>query len=115
MQSTRKPPQHLSLDCQLWWATVMEDYQLDEHHVRLLTMACESWDINEKAREEILLHGILVKDDRGNLRTNPAVAIAKDAKTTFARLIRELDLDIDPPSDNRVGPPALRSNRRLPF
>lgn len=93
----------------------MQDYELDEHHVRLLTMACESWDINERARAEIVLHGILVKNDRGNLCVNPAVSVAQNAKIGFARIIRELDLDVAPPVDNHRGPPALRSNRRLPF
>lgn len=115
MMDARKPPHHLSPDTQFWWAEVMSDYELDAHHVRLLTMACESWDTNETARRLIAEQGMTFKDDRGNLRLNPAVQVAKDAKIVFARIIRELDLDVAPPADNRVGPPALRSNRRLPF
>jgi hypothetical protein len=32
----------------------------------------------------------------------------------FARLIRELALDAEPPHAWRAGPPALHSNRRMP-
>ncbi len=42
-----------------------------------------------------------------------ALRLSAIAEIGFARLIRELDLDLEPPRDNRIGPIGLRSNRRL--
>jgi hypothetical protein len=48
------------------------------------------------------------------VRAHPAVAIERDARTGFARIIRELDLDVQPPSARRApSPPPLQSNRRI--
>jgi len=45
-------------------------------------------------------------------RTRPEIAVERDTRLAFARLLRELDLDVDPPSSGRTAPPGLRSNRR---
>jgi hypothetical protein len=55
--------------------------------------------------------GLTITDDRGNIRPHPAIAIEKDSRIAAARLIRELDLDVDLPTAP-ARPPALRSNRR---
>jgi hypothetical protein len=54
--------------------------------------------------------GLVVVDDRKNVRAHPCVTIEKDSRIAFARLVRELDLDVEPPRSSRVGPPSLRSN-----
>jgi len=63
------------------------------------------------ARAEIEAYGLTVETEAGGRKANPAVAIERDSRLAFARLVRELDLDAEPPPD-RSRPPALRSNRR---
>jgi len=106
------PPAHLSDPSKTWWRSVVTDFALEPHHLNLLRLACEAWDRCQQAREAIGKDGITIKDDRGNLRAHPAVAIEKDSRIAVARLIRELDLDTEPPANSRVGPPSIRSNRR---
>jgi hypothetical protein len=36
----------------------------------------------------------------------------RDSRLAVARLVRELDLDTEPPASERNGPPGLLSNRR---
>jgi hypothetical protein len=90
---------------------VLEDYALEEHHVRLLTLASESWDRAEQAREVLDRDGLTYVDRFGAPRSRPEIAIERDSRVAFARLIRELDLDTNSPAESSR-PPALRSNRR---
>lgn len=105
------PPAHLSEPTQAWWLTVIEEYELEGHHLRLLQLAGEAWDRCCQAREALAAEGLTFTDRFGAPHARPEVAIERDSRTAFARLIRELDLDVDPPAE-RSRPPALRSNRR---
>lgn len=90
---------------------MLDDYELQGHHVRLLTLAAEAFDRCDQAREIIAKDGLTIPTGDGGLKAHPAVAIERDARLAFARLIRELDLDMEPPAEARR-PPGLRSNRR---
>jgi hypothetical protein len=82
MTKTTKPPgtapKHLRKESAAFFNNVMTDYTLDEHHVILLTKACESLDRIEEAREIIKREGLTYKDRFGSPRANPAVAIERD-------------------------------------
>jgi hypothetical protein len=54
---------------------------------------------------------LTVPTKTGGCRLHPAVRVEQDARLAFARLIRELDLDVTPPAEVRR-PPALRSIAR---
>jgi phage terminase small subunit len=85
---------------------------LEPHHVKLLTVAAECWDRLLGAREAIDQHGTTYTDRFGSPRARPEVAIERDSRVAFARLLRELDLETEAaPASPR--PPALRSNRRI--
>jgi phage terminase small subunit len=106
-----KPPVHLLAETQAWFNSVVAEYDLQPHHMRLLTLAAEAWDRCQAAREHLQIHGVTYVDRFNAPRTRPEIAIERDARLGFARLLRELDLDVDPPSST-VRPPALHSNRR---
>jgi len=104
-------PHHLSAATRRWFESVLNDYQLEAHHVRLLTLACESWDRTCQAREILDREGLTYLDRFGCPRSRPEIAVERDSRIAFARLVRELDLDTEaPPEASR--PPALRSIRR---
>jgi P27 family predicted phage terminase small subunit len=103
-------PKHLSPATRDWWDEVVSDFELETHHLRLLQAACESWERMQAARAAIGRHGLTFVDSQGNPKARPEIAIERDAKIGFARLIRELDLDSEPPAEGRR-PPSLRSNR----
>jgi P27 family predicted phage terminase small subunit len=93
-----QPPSHLSEDAQAWWREAVRDYALEAHHLKLLQAACEAWDRAQLAREAVVANGLTFTDSGGTIRANPAVAIERDARTLFARLVRELNLDEEPRS-----------------
>lgn len=91
--STPKAPAHLRQPTATWWRSVIRDYDLDPHHVKLLTAAAEAWDRCQQAREAIKKHGTTYTDRWGQPKARPEVAIERDSRIAFARLLRELDLD----------------------
>ena len=107
-----KPPKHLRPATKRWWTAVVEDYSLEPHHLRLLARAAEAWDRGEEAREAIKTYGLTYTDRFGAPRARPEVAMERDCRTGFARLIRELALDVDQPDAPRAPRTADYGNRR---
>ena len=89
-------PNHLQTTTKKWFKQVLEEYDFESHHVRLLTLAAEAWDRSVLAQAAIKKYGILYVD-KGRPRPNPAIRIKEQAEIIFARLIRELNLDVEPP------------------
>ena len=106
------PPAHLSDATRAWWKQVTADYDLAPHHLHLLRLCCEALDAAEEARKALAANGMTHLDRHGILRLRPEVALQRDSRLAAVRIIRELDLDIEPPVSTRTAPPALRSNRR---
>ena len=102
-----KPPNHLSLATRRWFEGVVSDYHLESHHIRLLTLACEAWDRGQEARAALAANGLTFVDSRGNPRARPEVAIERDSRLAFARLVRELALDADPGTPGEPRPPRI--------
>ena len=108
----RKPkaPAHLKDSTKVWWRNVVREWALEAHHVHLLTLAAEALERATDAQALLARDGLIIAGREGGVRPHPAVAIRRDAEISFARLLRDLDLDVSPPASNRSGPPSLRSN-----
>lgn len=108
-----KPPAHLRKPTAAWFRSVVDEYELDPHHVRLLTLAAEAWDRGQQAREIIDAEGLTFKDRFDSPKPRPEVAIERDSRIGFARLIRELALDgVDAPEAPRSPRTADYGSRR---
>ena len=107
-----KAPAHLAAPTKKWFARVARDFDLEEHHVRLLTAACESWDRMTGARETMAKEGVgtTYTDRFGFPKVRPEVAIERDARLAFMKLVRELALDVSAPSDDSR-PPGIGAGR----
>jgi hypothetical protein len=106
-----KAPAHLKPATQRWFAAVLDEFELEEHHVKLLTLAAESWDRRVAARTALDTLGLTFTDRFGAPHARPEIAIERDSRIAFARIVRELDLDVAP-SAAPTRPPTLRSNRK---
>jgi P27 family predicted phage terminase small subunit len=105
-----KAPSHLSADSKGFFDYVVSEYQgFDRHHIKLLTLACEAWDRAVQARKGLEQHGLTFVDRHGSRKPSPEIAIEKDSRTAFARMIREIGLDLAEPESR---PPSLPGNRR---
>lgn len=104
-QDQPAPPKHLTAAARRWWLGVLEAFILDPHHVPLLTLAAQTWDRGEESRKALAKHGTTFLDRFGQPRARPEVAIERDCRLAFARLLRELALDVEPPAESR--PPSV--------
>jgi P27 family predicted phage terminase small subunit len=102
-----KAPDHLTEASRAWWGGIVAEYALEDHHLRLLTLAAEAWDRGFEARETLARDGAYFKSRFGEPKAHPAVAVERDSRIAYARLMRELDLDGAPDPD--VRPPRIRS------
>ena len=71
MPNLPEPPAHLTPEAADWWRTAVRDYELEDHHLRLLRLACEAWDRCQQAREARQEHGLTFDDRFGAPHARP--------------------------------------------
>ena len=99
------PPKHLSKEAKQLWSDILEDYDLESHHLKLLQSMCEVWDRIVEARERVKKDGAYYTDRFDQPREHPALKIEKDNRILLARLLRKLNLDLEVSDGPR--PPRL--------
>jgi phage terminase small subunit len=90
-------------------AGAVEEYELEPHHIRLLSEAAHAWDRAQQARALVDHDGLVVRDRFGQAKAHPAVAIERDSRSLYVRICRELDLDNVAEVESR--PPRAARNR----
>ncbi len=105
------PPRHLSAASRAFWKAVVGSFEMESHHFSLLTLALEAWDRGVQAREALKAAGSLTFVDRfGQPHTRPEVNIERDARLSYARLLREIGFDAAG-TPEIARPTLLRSNQ----
>ena len=104
-------PKHLSESSRVWWKSVNSEWELDDHHRHLLTLACECLDRVTQAREAVLADGLFFVDRHGARKPHPGLSVERDNRTLFTRIVRELQLDAEATPDAKR-PPELSYYRR---
>ena len=109
-KTAKRAPNHLQASTRRWFRYVVAEWGLEPHHIRILTAACESWDRCCQAREVIDREGLTYLDRFKAPRARPEIGIERDSRLAFLRAVRELDLDVDPPTQPGR-PRAITSNK----
>lgn len=105
MTTPTKAPRHLSAAGRKLYLSITADYQLEAHHLAILTKALEALGRADQAREEIATGPLLVTSRLGEQRPHPLLAVERDARAQFGTLMKQLGLDIE-------GPPAPSTRNR---
>jgi P27 family predicted phage terminase small subunit len=95
-------PAHLREETRAWWKEMVEKYAMGGHHLKLLLAACESWDLYCQAKAVLDSQGLTYTDRFRQPCARPEVAIMRDAKLAFVRILRELNLPGDTPDSGQL-------------
>jgi phage terminase small subunit len=103
MKSTIDPqaPVFLAEAGRTFWTRVLREFELYGPSLELLALACKQADQAAEARAILAAQPLTYPDRFDQPREHPAVAIERNASVVFARLVRELALDVEPPADSR--------------
>lgn len=77
------------------WKAVTGRYQIEAHHEGLLLQAARAADTAESARVQIEAEGLTVKNNRGELRAHPLLAVQRDAQRVLGYLLKTLGIRDD--------------------
>lgn len=82
-----------------WVKSVLQTWELEPHHKKLLLLAAGHWDRIQAARRIIEKNGAIFYDRFQQPKPRPEIQIERDSSVVFARLLRELALDVEPPKE----------------
>jgi hypothetical protein len=104
-RSTPALPRDFSPDTTAWLEAITSTYVLEDHHLRLLTLAAQAWDRCAEAGERLAQEGLTISGREG-IKAHPCISIERDSRAAFARLIKQLGLDNVGEPHRSVGRPA---------
>jgi len=97
-------PTYLCKSGRAFFEKIYGEFELEEHHIRILELAADCLDRIEKARKILRREGQFIHDRFHQIKEHPGAKALRDDKMVFAKLMRELGLDITI-SDSK--PPGL--------
>lgn len=100
-KTQQEVPAYLAQAGREFYIRVVEDFELEPASLALLASAAKQLDRMAEAREVLTREPVVVNDRFGHPRIHPAVEIERSGAVAFARLLRELSLDLEPPADTR--------------
>ncbi len=90
-------PRHLSKEAKKIWRDLTSEFDIeDSAGLRILRITLESYDRAQKARIQIDLEGMTLKDRYGQTKPHPLLATERDSRAAFLAGIKTLNLDIEP-------------------
>lgn len=101
-KSTAKPaippvPSGLSPDAIRWWRDLHREFDLsDPAALLLLETAMRAHDRMQDAGALVAKHGVAVEDRYGQLKSNPATSVERDARAQMLAALKALNLDVLP-------------------
>ena len=97
-----KVPSGLNVSGRKFWKKVLLEYELSESHdLERLAMAAKCLDDLDDAEGRIKADGRFTVNRYGATVEHPGCKMVRDSRMLFIKIIRELALDIQIPSDSR--------------
>jgi phage terminase small subunit len=97
-----KEPKGLGTAGRRYWKQSMVEVDFEEvHDLERLLMAAKCLDDLSEAESRVKADGMFMTNRYGNVVEHPAVKTIRDTRLLFVKIVRELGLDLDPPTDSR--------------
>lgn len=87
-----EPPRHLSVEARVLWRHFHDQYDFEPWETKTLRLALDALDRASAARRAIRRYGLTYQDRFGAPHARPEVAIERDARQAWIRLMTALDL-----------------------
>ena len=101
-----KIPAHLTPASKKWFKSIVTDFDLESFDIRRLTTACETWDLSQKAAEQVEKEGLTVLDRFNQPKPHPLLTTIRDQRALFLKAVKDLGLDVEAPGP--IGRPSGR-------
>ncbi|MDA2933340.1 P27 family phage terminase small subunit, partial [Acidobacteria bacterium AH-259-D05] len=104
-RSLRESKPDLKPETASWYAWVLSTWELDYTERKLLLLAGQSWDRYRQAKRILDEEGLTFATRGKKPTIRPEVAVEKDSRTAFCRLIGQLGLESagEPGEENHHG------------
>jgi phage terminase small subunit len=86
------PPGHLSKESRALWGELAEAYDFEPQELKTLRLALEALDRSAQARRALKRLGVTYMDRFGQPHARPEVAIERDSRAAFVKMVSGLDL-----------------------
>jgi hypothetical protein len=100
-------PCHLSAESRKLWTSLHERYLFDDHEEKALRLALEALGRASQARRALTRLGLTYEDRFGQPHARPEVAVERDSRASYLRLMLALDLP-DPEAEPAEQPRTIR-------
>jgi len=90
----KKAFKRLKLPTRKWINKVKSTWQLGDHHERIIILAGQAWDRAQAAKICVDTDGLRIKDRFGQMKPHPMIEVERQSMLAFARLVREVGLDL---------------------
>jgi phage terminase small subunit len=86
------PPAHLAAESRKLWTGLVEAFEFEAAELKTLRLALEALDRSQQARRALRAKGLTYEDRFGQPHARPEVAIERDSRAAFVRIMDGLDL-----------------------
>ena len=102
MRKIPRAPSNLQKAGKVFWKKIHSEYLFETaHDLERLVQACGCLDQIAGGEARIKEEGLFQKDRYGQIKEHCAVKLIRDNRILFARLIREIGLDLEKPKESR--------------
>jgi len=94
-----KAPEEISDNAKEFFKSILKEFELEPHHIEILTQACHALDRLHEAQRAIKENGSYYLDRFNKPKVTPQIEVEAKYMVIFKNLIRELGLDLEPPKE----------------